>query len=107
MKPACTACGLDYSFNDAGDGPAIFIIMGLSFIILGGALYVEFTYFPPFWVHFLLWPPLILALGLPVMRMLKGVLIALTYVNDAGPGQLVKAQPSAQSKVPNQTDTDT
>ncbi|MEO0548224.1 MAG: DUF983 domain-containing protein [Pseudomonadota bacterium] len=107
VKSGCTACGLDYSFNDAGDGPAIFIIMGLSFIILGGALTVEFTYFPPFWVHLILWPPLILALGLPVMRMLKGVLIALTYVHEAGPGQLVKVQPSEEPKRSNQRDAGT
>jgi len=90
VKPKCTACDLDYGFNDAGDGAAIFIIMGLGFVILGGALYVEFTFFPPVWVHFLLWPPLIFALGLPAMRMLKGVLIALTYANDARQGALDK-----------------
>ena len=90
VRPECTACKLDYSFNDAGDGAAIFIIMGLGFIILGGALYVEFTFYPPVWVHFLLWPPLIFVLGLPAMRMLKGVLIALTYAHEAGPGSLVK-----------------
>ena len=27
LRPSCESCGLDYAFIDAGDGPAIFIIM--------------------------------------------------------------------------------
>jgi len=27
LRPTCESCGLDYAFIDAGDGPAIFIIM--------------------------------------------------------------------------------
>jgi uncharacterized protein (DUF983 family) len=27
LRPSCEACGLDYSFADAGDGPAVFIIL--------------------------------------------------------------------------------
>ncbi|MEL6967478.1 MAG: DUF983 domain-containing protein [Pseudomonadota bacterium] len=88
VKPSCSACGLDYAFNDVGDGPTVFIIMGLGFLVLGMALYVEFTFFPPPWVHVLLWVPAILALGIPTMRMTKGVLIALTYANDAHQGTL-------------------
>ena len=34
LRPTCEACGLDYAFIDAGDGPAIFIIM------LAGAIVV-------------------------------------------------------------------
>lgn len=88
VKQRCTACGLGYDFNDSGDGPTVFIIMGLGFLILGLVLYVEFTFLPPVWVHFLLWPPVILGLGLPVLRMVKGVLINLTWHHDAASGQL-------------------
>ena len=37
-KPSCDNCGLDYSFADSGDGPAIFAIFILGFGVLGGAL---------------------------------------------------------------------
>ena len=88
VKDRCTACHLDFEFEDSGDGPTVFIIMGLGLIVLGGALFVEFNFFPPAWVHVLLWPPVILALGLPTLRMLKGVLINLTWHHDAAQGRL-------------------
>ena len=88
VKKQCSACHLSFGFEDSGDGPTVFIIMWLGFLILGLALYVEFTFFPPFWVHLLLWPPVILALGIPILRMLKGVLINLTWHHDAASGRL-------------------
>ena len=27
LRPRCEACGLDYGFADAGDGPAVFVIL--------------------------------------------------------------------------------
>ena len=35
LKPKCDACGLDFSFADAGDGPAIFVIMIAGAIVVG------------------------------------------------------------------------
>ena len=88
VQPSCTACQLEFDFDDSGDGPTVFIIMGLGFLILGLALYVEFNFFPALWVHLLLWPPLILALGLPTLRMVKGILINLTWKHEAASGRL-------------------
>src|SRR2546423_13973338 len=61
LRPRCEACGLDYAFIDAGDGPAVFVILIAGFIVVGSALVVEFKYAPPFWLHAVLWLPLILA----------------------------------------------
>jgi uncharacterized protein (DUF983 family) len=88
IQPRCQACGLDFSFTDAGDGPAVFVIMIVGFIVVGLALYVEFTFGPPFWVHALLWVPLILALSIGLLRPLKGFLIAQQYLHRAGPGSI-------------------
>src|SRR5580692_3620702 len=65
LRPRCEACGLDYAFIDAGDGPAVFIIMIAGAIVVGCALIVEIKYQPPFWVHAALWLPLILVTPLP------------------------------------------
>lgn len=92
VKPQCSACQMPFNFEDSGDGPAIFIVMGLSLIVMGLALWLEFTYFPPWWVHLLLWPALILALGLPMLRMLKGVLISLQWHHDAASGRIDKTE---------------
>ena len=63
IRAKCDVCGLDYSFVDAGDGPAVFIILIVGFIVTGGALFVEVTYQPPYWVHAALWLPI--GIGLP------------------------------------------
>ena len=88
LKPACAACGLDYAFADAGDGPAVFVIMIAGFIVVGAALLVEVRYAPPLWVHLMLWLPLILLTTLAPLRLIKGVLIALQYHHKAAEGRL-------------------
>ena len=88
LKPACEVCGLDYSFVDAGDGPAVFVILIAGFIVVGAALVVETLYQPPFWLHAAMWLPLILVTTLAPLRALKGVLIALQYHHKAAEGRL-------------------
>ena len=88
LKPACETCGLDYSFVDAGDGPAVFVILIAGFIVVGAALIVETLYQPPFWLHAAMWLPLILITTLAPLRAMKGVLIALQYHHKAAEGRL-------------------
>src|ERR1700760_3750827 len=57
LRPRCEVCGVDYGFADAGDGPAVFVIMIAGFIVCGAALFVEMRYAPPLWVHAVLWLP--------------------------------------------------
>ncbi|WP_374629957.1 DUF983 domain-containing protein [Pannonibacter indicus] len=88
-RPACTACGLDLAFAaESGDGPAVFVIMIVGFIVVGLVLAVELAYAPPIWLHLLLWLPLTVILGLGVLRPLKGLMIAMQYRNDAAEGRL-------------------
>jgi uncharacterized protein (DUF983 family) len=79
LRPRCDVCGLDYSFADAGDGPAVFIMFLAGFIVVGAALVTEARYQPPFWVHAALWLPLILVVTLGPLRPMKGLMIALQY----------------------------
>lgn len=75
----CEACGLELTKHDSGDGPAVFVILILGFIVVGLALWVELAYEPPFWVHAALWAPFIV-IGAPLMlRPFKATLIALQY----------------------------
>lgn len=83
----CGVCGLDYSFADAGDGPAVFVILIIGFVVVGLALWLEVAYSPPLWLHFILWVPLALVLCLTALRLIKGVLIALQYRNKAKLGE--------------------
>ena len=83
----CGKCQLDYSFADAGDGPMVFVILIVGFVVVGLALWMEVTHNPPLWLHFLLWIPLTLVLSLAALRMIKGLLIVLQYRNKAAEGR--------------------
>ena len=93
LQPNCEVCGLDYAFIDAGDGPAIFIIMLAGAIVVTAALIVEIKYQPPFWLHAALWLPLILATTLLPLRSMKSLLIALQFHHEAAPGRLIDREP--------------
>lgn len=82
----CNNCRLDYAFADSGDGPVVFVILIIGFIVVGLALWMEVTHNPPLWFHFLLWIPLTLVLALSALRMIKGLLIVLQYRNKAAQG---------------------
>ena len=88
VAPRCGSCRLDYSFADAGDGPAVFVILIIGFIVVGLALWMEVSLNPSLWVHFLLWIPLTVVLSLTALRLIKGVLITLQYRNKAAEGRL-------------------
>jgi uncharacterized protein (DUF983 family) len=89
LQSACEHCGLDYSFADAGDGPAVFVILIGGFIVVFAALITEIVYQPPYWMHAALWLPLILIVTLAPLRLIKGLLIALQYHHKAAEGRLV------------------
>ena len=82
-------CGLDYGFADTGDGPAVFIVLVVGFIVVSAALAVEVLYQPPYWVHGALWLPLIVGLCLGLLRPFKATLLALQYRNKAREGRFV------------------
>lgn len=83
VSPECEACGLDLRKADSGDGPAVFIILIVGFIVGFGALITEMAVHPPVWVHLVIWLPLTLILCLGLLRPFKGVMIALQYHNRA------------------------
>lgn len=90
LEPAesCSNCELDYSFADAGDGPAVFIVLIVGFIVVALALIVEVTWSWPYWLHAVVWVPLILGLSLGLLRPLKGWFIGMQYRHKAAEGRL-------------------
>lgn len=85
---SCENCGLDYSYADAGDGPAVFAILIIGFIMVGMALWTEVNLNPPLWVHFVVWLPLTVVLALTALRLIKGVLLTLQFARQAAEGRL-------------------
>ena len=84
VLPACPACKLDYSGFQAGDGPAVFVILIVGAIVAGGALLTEVAYQPPYWVHAAIWGPALVLLSLALLRPLKAAMIVLQYKHRAG-----------------------
>ncbi len=87
LDQSCSSCDLDYDFADSGDGPAVFIMLIVGFLVVGLAIYTEINYRPDYWVHAVLWLPSILILSAGFLRPLKGILICLQYSNDAREGR--------------------
>ncbi len=83
----CEACGFDLKKADSGDGPAVFIILIVGFLVCFGMLFTEIAFHPPVWVHLVLWLPLTVILCLVLLRPFKGVLIALQFHHKAEEGR--------------------
>jgi len=58
-----------------------------GFIVVGSALIVEALYHPPYWVHAVLWLPLIFIVTIGPLRPMKGLMIALQYHHKAAEGR--------------------
>lgn len=86
----CRACNLDYSNYNVGDGPAAFLTLIVGVAILGLALFVEFTFYPPMWVHLLLWIPVTSLMVIGTLRFSKALLLISEHRNDAHEGMIDK-----------------
>ncbi len=75
----CSDCGLGLTGHDVGDGAVVPAMLVIGSVFVGSALFVEFTYTPPLWVHAVLWGPLVVAATLGILRPLKGLSIALQH----------------------------
>jgi uncharacterized protein (DUF983 family) len=87
LATRCESCGLEYNFADSGDGPAVFIILFVGFVVVGLALLVDVLFAPPLWVHLVLWVPTIFGLCLGLLRPFKATMIALQFHHDARQGR--------------------
>jgi uncharacterized protein (DUF983 family) len=88
FAPKCDACGLDFDGFNVGDGPAAFLTLGIGGLVTVLALAVELAWSPPWWVHALLWVPLVVGGVVLSLRVAKAALLALEYRNAAREGRL-------------------
>ncbi len=86
LMDRCRVCGLDLSAADSGDGPAVFVIFIVGPIATGLALFAEAVFAPPYWLHVMIWPPLILVGVVALLRPFKATLIALQFRYKASEG---------------------
>ena len=79
VSDACPVCGLDLLRGDTGDAGAVPIIILLGAIVGGLAIWTEFRFSPPMWVHIVLWPAVATPAAIALMRLAKSLLIAMQF----------------------------
>lgn len=83
LADECPVCGFDLAKSDSGDGPAVFIVFILGFIVVPMTIWFEFSLEPPIWVHLIIWPLIVIGGSIALLRPLKGLMVALQYHHKA------------------------
>lgn len=84
----CSACGLDFTRFNVGDGPAAFLTLIVGGLLVGVAVTLQLTVEPPLWLLALILIPLATVAVMGALRIAKGALLALEYRNAAGEGRI-------------------
>ncbi len=79
VRDRCDVCGLAIGKNDSADGPAVFLMFILGFLLVPLAYFLEVLASPPLWVHGVVWGFVALLITLGTLRPLKAYVIALQY----------------------------
>jgi uncharacterized protein (DUF983 family) len=79
FKPQCDVCGIALSRMDSGDGPAVFLIFIIGFLIVPLAIWTSGWTELPDWAQSLIWGVVILALTIGMLRPAKALVLALNY----------------------------
>jgi len=81
VRPSCESCGLDLTFAQSSEGPAVFIIFIVGFVVMAAAALTEMVFHLHPMVHLAIWIPAIIILSLALLRPFKAIMIALHYRN--------------------------
>ena len=79
FAPSCTACGLDYSTFNVGDGPAAFLTLIIGAFDVMLAIWLFFRFAPPVWAIILFLVPVTFGLVLGGLRLSKAALLVTEY----------------------------
>jgi uncharacterized protein (DUF983 family) len=90
VAPSCKSCGLSFSFADAGDGAAWFVMLFACIAGVGSILGVEVAYAPPWWVHLLIAVPILVILPMILLQPVKGVMLNQQWKTGAEEGRFHK-----------------
>jgi len=84
----CEACGADFTIEDAGDGPAFFVMTIVLFVFIPLVIAFQFLTDAPVWVVFVVWAPILVIACLALLRPLKGIMFNTQWVNEARQARL-------------------
>jgi uncharacterized protein (DUF983 family) len=84
FAPGCSACGADFTIADAGDGPAVFVVLIVGAIVTVVALALEIGLGWPPWTVIPLVVVLTAILCAVMLPLAKGLLFGLQWRHKAG-----------------------
>jgi uncharacterized protein (DUF983 family) len=90
VAKSCSNCQLDFSFADAGDGAAWFVMLFACVFGVGSILGLEVAYSPTWWVHVLIAIPVLIIIPALLLRPMKGLLLAQQWKTNASEGRIAK-----------------
>ncbi|NNE56766.1 MAG: DUF983 domain-containing protein [Hellea sp.] len=79
----CEACDADFKIEDAGDGPAIFVIFIVGIVIVPMALGFQLALDAPVWLTLLIWGPILTLASIGLLRPLRGIMFNTQWVRNA------------------------
>ncbi len=83
-RPVCDICDLGLQAVDSADGPPVFVMFIVGLAVFGLALWLEVAVASPYWLHMLIWPPLVVVGSIALLRLFMATQIALQFRNEAG-----------------------
>lgn len=83
FRDSCLACSADFKIEDAGDGPAVFVIFIVGIFIVPLAVAFQLATDAPAWVTFIIWAPILTLACLGLLRPLRGIMFNMQWVNKA------------------------
>lgn len=84
VKGNCASCGFKISNHDSGDGPAVFLVFILGFLLTPLALLADHLYIIPLWAHAIIWTIAAVGICIFTMQPLKTYVITLNYKHRRG-----------------------
>lgn len=79
----CVACNRSFAMEDAGDGPAVFVMFITGFFIVPPAMIFHLVSDAPLWLTLLIFAPIIIVASIILLRLMRGVMFNLQYKHKA------------------------
>lgn len=84
LRKTCDSCGLDFTKNDAADGPAFILSFGLGILITPLALIINALFDIHLLWHVVIWSALCVAMILWTLKPLKSYIMLVQYKHRPG-----------------------
>lgn len=79
VRERCDACGADNTVYPSDDAPPYLTLLLVGHLVLPFMFWMDRAWAPAMWVMFAIWLPLIAALTLAVLPVLKGAVVGFAW----------------------------